>query len=36
MATGVLLLVIGRATRLAQFYVRSDKVYDARVQFGYW
>jgi len=35
MATGVLPLVIGRATRLAQFYVRSDKVYDARVSFGY-
>ncbi len=35
MATGVLPLVIGRATRLAQFYVRSDKVYAARVRFGY-
>ena len=35
MATGVLPLVIGRATRLAQFYVRSDKVYEARVRFGY-
>ncbi len=35
MATGVLPLVVGRATRLAQFYLRSDKVYDARVRFGY-
>jgi len=35
MATGVLPLVIGRATRLAQFYVQSEKVYDARVRFGY-
>jgi tRNA pseudouridine55 synthase len=35
LATGVLPLVIGRATRLAQFYVRSDKVYDARVRFGF-
>lgn len=26
-ATGVLPLVIGRATRLAQFYTRSDKIY---------
>lgn len=34
-ATGVLPLVIGRATRLAQFYTRSDKVYDAVVRFGY-
>ncbi len=35
MATGVLPLVMGRATRLAQFYTQSDKVYDARVRFGY-
>lgn len=34
-ATGVLPLVVGRATRLAQFYVRSDKVYEALVRFGY-
>ena len=35
MATGVLPLVVGSATRLAQFYVRSDKVYDAVLRFGY-
>ncbi len=35
MATGVLPLVVGRATRLVQFYMRSDKVYEARVRFGY-
>jgi len=35
MATGVLPLVIGRATRLAQFYTQSEKVYDARVRFGF-
>jgi tRNA pseudouridine55 synthase len=34
-ATGVLPLVIGRATRLAQFYVRSDKVYEGTVRFGW-
>ncbi len=34
-ATGVLPLVIGRATRLAQFYVRSDKIYEAMVRFGW-
>ncbi len=34
-ATGVLPLVIGRATRLAQFYTRSDKVYEAVVRFGF-
>jgi tRNA pseudouridine55 synthase len=33
-ATGVLPLVIGRATRLAQFYVRRDKVYEAVIRFG--
>lgn len=35
MATGVLPLVVGNATRLAQFYMRNDKVYDAVVAFGY-
>jgi tRNA pseudouridine55 synthase len=35
MATGVLPLVVGRATRLAQFYVRRDKVYSVRVRFGF-
>jgi len=34
-ATGVLPLVTGRATRLAQFYTRRDKVYDAFVRFGF-
>lgn len=34
MATGVLPLAIGRATRLAQFYLRGDKIYDAVVRFG--
>jgi tRNA pseudouridine55 synthase len=34
-ATGVLPLVIGRATRLAQFYTRSDKIYDGIVRFGW-
>jgi len=34
-ATGVLQLVLGRATRLAQFYTRRDKVYDAIVRFGF-
>jgi tRNA pseudouridine55 synthase len=34
MATGVLPLVIGRATRLAQFLTASDKSYDATLRFG--
>src|SRR3954454_3051029 len=34
-ATGVLPLVIERATRLAQFYVRRDKTYEAVIRFGF-
>ena len=35
MATGVLLLVLGKATRLARFLTASDKSYDARVRLGF-
>jgi len=35
MATGVLPLVLGRATRLAQFFSAGEKTYDARLQFGW-
>jgi tRNA pseudouridine55 synthase len=35
MATGVLPLVIGRATRLAQFFSTGQKTYDALVRFGW-
>jgi tRNA pseudouridine55 synthase len=34
-ATGVLPLVLERATRLAQFYTRSDKIYEGVVRFGW-
>ena len=34
-ATGVLPLVIGRATRLAKFYTRNDKLYEGVIHFGY-
>jgi tRNA pseudouridine55 synthase len=34
MATGVLPLIAGRATRLAQFFRTNDKKYDAVVRFG--
>jgi tRNA pseudouridine55 synthase len=34
-ATGVLPLVIGRATRLAQFFTRNDKTYEGVIRFGY-
>src|SRR5919198_1312062 len=34
-ATGVLPLVLGRATRLSRFYTRSDKVYEVTIRFGF-
>ena len=34
-ATGVLPLVLGRATRLAQFYTRNDKIYEGVIHFGH-
>lgn len=35
MATGVLPLVIGRATRLAQFYTRNEKGYEGVIRLGF-
>ena len=35
MATGVLPLLVGRVTRLAQFFTRHDKTYEATVRFGF-
>ena len=35
LATGVLPLVLGRATRLSRFFSTSEKKYDARVKFGW-
>src|SRR6185369_13337405 len=34
-ATGVLLVLLGRATRLAQFLSADDKEYDAIIRLGY-
>jgi tRNA pseudouridine55 synthase len=34
-ATGVLPLVIGNLTRLAQFYTSSEKTYDGTIRFGF-
>ena len=34
MATGVLVLVVGRATRLARYMAGDEKTYDAQVTFG--
>ena len=35
MATGVLPLVVGRMTRLAQFYTSSPKSYEGEIRFGF-
>src|SRR5579872_6380550 len=35
LATGVLVLLLGRATRLAQFYTGRRKRYNCTVRFGY-
>ena len=35
LATGVLPLVLGNMTRLAQFYVASEKTYEGVVRFGF-
>jgi tRNA pseudouridine55 synthase len=35
MATGVLPLVLGNMTRLAQFYLKSDKSYEGVIRFGF-
>lgn len=35
MATGVLPLVIGNFTRLAQFYLHSEKTYEGTIRFGF-
>jgi len=35
MATGVLPLVIGNFTRLAQFYTRAEKTYEGTIRFGF-
>ena len=35
MATGVLPLLLGRYTRLAQFFANSDKCYAGNIRFGF-
>ena len=35
MATGVLPLVTGTLTRLAQFYTKSEKIYEGTIRFGF-
>src|SRR5579863_871455 len=35
MASGVLPLVVGNLTRLAQFYTKAEKVYEGTIRFGF-
>lgn len=35
MATGVLPLVLGKLTRLAQFYTGAEKIYEGQIRFGF-
>ncbi len=35
LATGILPLVLGNMTRLAQFYLKSDKCYEGVIRFGF-
>ena len=35
MATGVLPLLLGRMTRLAQFYLAAEKSYEGEIRFGF-
>ena len=35
MATGVLPMIVGRATRLAQFFTRNEKIYEGTIRFGF-
>src|SRR5437660_2647589 len=35
LATGVLPLVVGNLTRLAQFYTSSEKIYEGTIRFGF-
>jgi tRNA pseudouridine55 synthase len=35
MATGVLPLLLGKYTRLAQFFTTAEKIYDGAIRFGY-
>src|SRR3954462_15486783 len=34
-ATGVLPMVVGNLTRLAQFYLKVEKVYEGTIRFGF-
>jgi len=35
LATGLMILAVGKATRLSSFFLKEDKIYEGRIKFGY-
>jgi len=35
LATGLMLIAVGKATRLSSFFLKADKTYEGRIRFGY-
>ncbi len=34
-ATGLMIIAVGKATRLSSFFLKTDKIYEGRIKFGY-
>ena len=35
LATGLMIIAVGKATRLSSFFLKADKIYEGRIRFGY-
>lgn len=35
LATGLMIIAVGKATRLSSFFLKADKIYEGRIKFGY-
>ncbi|NIM89553.1 MAG: tRNA pseudouridine(55) synthase TruB [Candidatus Aminicenantes bacterium] len=35
LATGLMIIAVGKATRLSSFFLKADKIYEGRIQLGY-
>jgi tRNA pseudouridine55 synthase len=35
LATGLMIIAVGKATRLSSFFLKADKTYEGRIKFGY-
>jgi len=35
LATGLMIIAVGKATRLSSFFIKADKIYQGRIKFGY-